>query len=147
MQVGGTVHTEFGTGLFASFELSVLRTAAAEKSRKKITKIVRWEITSTGRPVFVWGTDDTAASGRLQLTTQFVPASKKVTRRIWADTNRDSFYNYCLNRGEKTYSSGGRIYCWYWKPGVRSHWNDTAVELEGATLAQRRAISFGTSAN
>jgi hypothetical protein len=126
---GVNLDTSVPFGDYAFVEFSVLRTEAARKSRKKITKVVRWKVTSTGGPVLLAGTD-TAASGTLRLTAQFVSTTKTVTRRIWADTNRDSFYNYCLNFGKKTYSSGGRIYCWYWKPGVRAHWNETTVELK-----------------
>jgi hypothetical protein len=39
-------------------------------------------------------------------------------RRVWEGT--DEFWNYCVNEGKRTWSSGGRLYCI--RPGSRDRW-------------------------
>ena len=70
----------------------------------------------------------------MRLTTTFTPGVKGTGKRIYSDTNFDSFYNYCLSDPwPKTYASGGRIYCWY--PGTKGRkakWTDKATYLSGS---------------
>jgi hypothetical protein len=81
-------------------------TAALKRSSAKRRLTVRWRVTFNGSAI---------GSGRLRVATQYLRRIRAVKgHRIYSDSNFDAFYNYCLSDPwPKTYSSGGRIYCWH----------------------------------
>ncbi len=111
-----------GAGLVAEgYEAAFSVAIDGKKLRRTITRRIKWNVKYKGQVI---------AHGRAKLTRTYRPGKPgRKGKRIYSDTNFDSFYNYCLSdqNSWKTYSSRGRIYCWYpGTSGTHSKWTDSA---------------------